>query len=136
LNISSILDSYGALKQCMTTPTRNKAILEIVLSDISNLFHPPTTLAPLQVDSDKKGSDSDHNVVVFAPQMNANFKIDRIRKSIKVRPLPESQILKFENDLINSDWRTVFNCQNVDEKVFNFHNFLTSTLDNTSQKRQ
>ena len=58
LNINSILDSYGALKQCMTTPTRNQAILEIILSDISNKYHPTTTLAPLQVDSDKKGSDT------------------------------------------------------------------------------
>jgi hypothetical protein len=66
---------------------------------------------------------------LFAPQMNANYKIDRIRKSIKVRPLPESQILTFENDLIHSDWSKVLDCQNVDEKVSNFHNFLISTLD-------
>ena len=76
LNINSILDSYGALKQCMTTPTRYQAILEIVLCDISNLYHPPTTLAPLQVDSDKKGSDSDHNIAVFAPQTNANYRLE------------------------------------------------------------
>ena len=42
LNINSILNSYGALKQCVTIPTRNKAILEIVLSDISTMYHPPT----------------------------------------------------------------------------------------------
>ena len=46
LNINPILDAYGALKQCVTIPTRNKAILEIVLSDFSNLYHPPTTIAP------------------------------------------------------------------------------------------
>ena len=41
----------------------------------------------------------------------------------------ESQIVKFENDMINSDWSTVLGCVNVDEKVNNFHNFLCSTLD-------
>ena len=92
LNINSILDSYGALKQCITVPTRNKAILEIVLSDISNMYHPPTTLAPLQVDSDKRGSDSDHNIVVLAPLSNAKYKIKRVKKSIKIRPIPESGI--------------------------------------------
>ena len=129
LDISSILDSYGALKQCVTIPTRNQAILEIVLSDISNMFHPPTTLPPLQVDFDKKGSDSDHNIVVFAPLNNAKYKLNRKKKCIKIRPLPESQIVKFENDMINSDWSTVLGCVNVDEKVNNFHNFLCSTLD-------
>ena len=86
LNINTILDSYGALKQCNTVPTRNKAILEIVLSDFSNLYHPPTTLPPLQVDADKKGSDSDHNIVVFAPLSNSKYQMDRIKKSIRIRP--------------------------------------------------
>ena len=68
LNITSILDSYGALKQCMTVPTRHQAILEALLSDITHMYHPPTTLEPLQVDADKIGSDSDHNNVIFAPK--------------------------------------------------------------------
>ena len=129
LNINSILDSYGALKQCVTIPTRNKAILEIVLSDISNLYHPPTTLPPLQVDCDKPGSDSDHNIVIFAPKSDANYKIERAKKSFKVRPLPDSQVYKFEHELINCDWATVLNSQNIDDKVNNFHQILTSSLD-------
>ena len=52
LDISSILDAYGALKQSVSVPTRNGAILEIVLSDLHTLYRPPTTLAPLQVDAD------------------------------------------------------------------------------------
>ena len=129
LNINPILDAYGALKQCVTTPTRNEAVLEILLSDISNLYHPPTTIAPLQVDTDKKGSDSDHNIVVFAPLNNANYQIERIKKSIKIRPLPESQVSKFENDLINTDWSCVLKTDNIDEKVTNFQFFLGTTLD-------
>ena len=107
---------------------RNKAILEIVLSDFSNLYHPPTTIAPLQVDVNKKGSDSDHNIVVFAPLNNPNYQIERTKKSIKIRPLPESQIFKFENDLINTTWSCVLDPENIDEKVDNFHHFLGATL--------
>ena len=55
INIKPILDSFGALKQCVTIPTRKEAILEIILSDISNLYHPPTTLPPLQADPEKIG---------------------------------------------------------------------------------
>ena len=37
--------------------------------------------------------------------------------------------MKFENDLINTDWGEVLNCENVDEKVSKFHNCLGLTLD-------
>ena len=88
---------------------------------------PPTTLAPLQVDSDKKGSDSDHNIVVLAPMSNAKYKIKRTKKSIKIRPLPESQVI--ENDLINTEWNEVLNCTDIDEIVSNVYNILGSTFD-------
>ena len=129
LNINSILDSYCALKQCVTVPTRKEAILEIVLSDMSHLYHPPTTLPPLQADSDKNGADSDHNIVIFAPNSNSNHQVRRTKKTIKVRPLPDSKIYKFEHDMINCDWGPVVNTENVDEKVSQFHQILTSTLD-------
>ena len=129
LNINSILDSYCALKQCVTVPTRKEAILEIVLSDMSHLYHPPTTLPPLQADSDKNGADSDHNIVIFAPNSNSNYQVRRTKKTIKVRPLPDSKIYKFEHDMINCDWGPVVNTENVDEKVSQFHQILTSTLD-------
>ena len=81
------------------------------------MYHPPTTLPPLQVDVGQPGSDSDHNIVVFAPQSDLNFKVKRMKKSLKVRPLPGSQIYKFENELINCDWTQVLNSTKVDEKV-------------------
>ena len=129
LNISSILDAYGALKQSVSVPTRNEAILEIVLSDIHTLYHPPTTLAPLQVDADKNGADSDHDVVVLAPLVNADYKIERIKKCIKTRPIPDSKIIEFENEMIMHDWTDVLNCEDVDEKVDKFHKFITAALD-------
>ena len=46
VNIDDILDSYGALKQIISVPTRNTATLEIALTDLHTMFHPPTTLPP------------------------------------------------------------------------------------------
>ena len=128
LNISSILDAYGALKQSVSVPTRNGAVLEIVLSDLHTLYHPPTTLNPLQVDEDKNGVNSDHNIVVLAPLSNADYQIERVKKSVKTRPLPESTIFEFENDLISHDWSEVVNCPRIDEKVEQFHKYITATV--------
>ena len=68
------------------------SVSQVLLTDIHTLFHPPTTLPPLQVDTDKIGKDSDHNIVVFAPKTNRTFKSNRKKKIIKTRPLPESPI--------------------------------------------
>ena len=46
VNIDDILDSYGALKQIISVPTRKTATLEIVLTDLHTMFHPPTTIPP------------------------------------------------------------------------------------------
>ena len=43
--------------------------------------------------------------------------------------MPESKIIEFENEVINYDWKHIFEAETVDEKVFNFHTFLISTLD-------
>ena len=67
--------------------------------------------------------------MVLAPLSNANYKISRIKKVIKTRPLPDSDVFKFENDIIHKDWSDILSCQNIDEKVTRFHSFLRSTLD-------
>ena len=67
--LTDILDSYGALSQIMSIPTNKKGgTLEIILTDLHHLFVPPTSLPPLPVDVGKKGVESDHNTIVFAPK--------------------------------------------------------------------
>ena len=129
LDISDILDCYGAIKQICSVPTRNSATLEIVLTDLHTLYHPPTTLPPLQVDSDKLGKDSDHDVVLFAPKSDNNYKCERKKKIIRTRPLPESQIVKFEQELAKYPWDQVFSNKSVNEQVELFHHWLKINLD-------
>ena len=129
VDITDILDSYGALKSIISVPTRKSASLEIILTDLHTLFHPPTTLPPLQVDSDKVGKDSDHNIVVLAPVNNAQYKLERKKKTIVTRPLPESKIAHFEHSIFSYPWDQAFEDKSVDEKVNIFHECLRSNLD-------
>ena len=103
LNITRILDSYSALKQVVAVPTRKTETLEVLLTDMPTLFHPPTTLDPLQVDEDKQGSDSDHLMVIFAPILNQKYKVVRQKKTIITRPLPEDKIKEFGSDIVQHD---------------------------------
>ena len=123
LNIEPILDSYGALKQLISVPTRKSATLENIITDLCNLYHPPTTLPPLQVDNGKKGADSDYQVIVFAPKSNLNFTKPRCKKTITVRPLPESGIYDFGKEITTHEWPEVLLVNEIDKKKAKFsHN--------------
>ena len=96
LDLTDILDCYGALHQVVSVPTRNLATLEIILTDLHTGFHPPTTLPPLQVDTNKDGHDSDHDVVLLAPKTNSQYEVVMKKKTVKTRPLPQSKIQEYE----------------------------------------
>ena len=128
-DIRDVLDCYGALHQVVTQPTRNNAVLEILLTDMATLFHPPSSIAPLKVDEDKSGEDSDHKIVVFAPKDNLKFKTEKKRKIIKTRPLPDSKIISFEQQIGTFDWAKAFESKSVDEQVDIFHQVLRTNLD-------
>ena len=127
--ISDVLDSYGALKQIISVPTRNTATLEIIMTDLHTMFHPPTTIPPLQVDTNKKGKDGDHEIVILAPINNQQYKVQRKKKTIVTRPLPQSQIMNFEKAIIFNNWDEMFKDKNIDEKVESFHDYLRFNLD-------
>ena len=123
------MDAYGALNQLVSVPTRQGATLEIILTDLHSLYHPPTTLPPLEVDQNKEGVNSDHNIVVMAPLSNGNYEVKRKKKTIKTRPLPISNFAKFEADLQSHSWSELIQTKNVDKKVNMFHDFIRKILD-------
>ena len=128
LDVSPILDCYGALKQIVSIPTRKDATLELLLADLHPFYHPPTTMPPLQVDDDKVGSDSDHDVVLMAPSESTEYAADRTRKTVFTRPMPESSIHGFGQEITSHQWEEVFLVDNVDDKAFNFHFYIQYLL--------
>ena len=88
LDINPILQSYGALSQIVTEATRKSAVLEYIITDLLGLYHPPSCISPLEVDEDKIGKHSDHNIVVLAPINQPYTGPKRKKKIIKTRPLP------------------------------------------------
>ena len=129
LKIEPILDSYGALKQLISVPTRKSATLENIITDLCNIYHPPTTLPPLQVDEGKKGADSDHQVIVFAPMSNLNYLKPRCKKTVTTRPLPQSGINDFGKYITLHNWNEVYQVSEIDLKVQNFHTTLRTKLE-------
>ena len=129
VSVAQVLRSYGALQQVCSVATRKNATLELILTDLHSYYHPPTCLPPLKVDSDKKGKDSDHRVLVGAPKASKKFKIEREKVKIKSRPLPQSQVNSFCYEFTRHDWKNVLECEDTNTKTELFHKYLREMLD-------
>ena len=128
LKIERILDAYGPLRQVISFATRKSATLEKVITDLHTVYQPPECLLPLQVDEDKIGKDSDHNIAILAPILITDNR-KREKRPIKTRPLPESGVSQFTEFITAHTWDEVLGEANIDQKVSNFHKTLRSKLD-------
>ena len=129
ININKILNSYGALNQIITVPTRNSETLEKIITDLQSFFHPPTSHMPIEVDEDMDGENSDHNVVVLTPVNVPSDAPKRTKRIIRTRPLPESKIKEFHKFLTVHKWSEVLEFDDVDDKTVNFHKTLAFSMD-------
>ena len=103
LKIDQILDSYGPLRQIISSATRKSAILENIITDLHTLYQGPECLPPLQVDEGKAGSDSDHNIVLLPP-ITINNNTKRVKKPVVTRPLPESGVSQLSQFMWTHAW--------------------------------
>ena len=85
--------------------------------------------APLEVDTDKQGSDSDHQMVIFAPLLDLKYKVARQKKTILTRPMPDDKIKQFGADIVKHNWDEVLSTDDANQKVYNFHTTIRTKLD-------
>ena len=129
VDVTEVLDSYGALQQVCGVATRQGAALQLVLTDLHTLLHPPTAVPPLQVDEGKAGKDGDHQAIILAPKAKEAFKVKREKRVVKTRPMPKSKVEDFYAEMTKHKWENVLGNEDINEKVENFHSYITKTLD-------
>ena len=104
VGVQDILDSYGALHQVCKVPTRKGASLQLVLTDLHILMHPPTAQLPIQKDEGAKGVDGDHQALILSPKASAQFVVKREKTIVKSRPMPQSSIDAFCLEMTKHKW--------------------------------
>ena len=82
LKIDAILSLNQNFKQCVDKPTRLSppSIIDVIITDLHKFYQVPSCEPPLDVDSDKIGSPSDHLMVVMTPLNAVNNKKLRNKK--------------------------------------------------------
>ena len=113
--IDNILALSSQLKQMVKSPTRMNpaAVLDLVITDLHQYYHDVQVLDPLEVDTDKVGQDSDHNIVIVEPLDNVNQVKNRSKKKIRFRPATSASMGLFEHQLNSHDFSYVDSDESV-----------------------
>ena len=131
LKLDAILSLSPNMNQIVKNWTRLNppAILDPVLTTLSNYYQVPECLDPLDPDPDKTGKPSDHRIVLVRPVNIINNESSRSFKKVKVRPFTKSGIEKLKNWFVDQTWKEVFEVENAHEKANIFQNSLLKALD-------
>ena len=131
LNISSILTLSPDLKQVVNCPTRRNpdATLDVIISNLSSLYHPPRSLPPLENDCDKNGQPSDHLIVLMEPLSINAPALKRKFKKVQYRPFPDSAIRKMGEWLQSKSWTELYRTKGPNQKAEMFEQTIMEKVD-------
>ena len=118
----SNLVSHHSLKQVLQQPTRNSAILDLIVTNLHNLYSSPTIHALL--------GSSDHNIVFWQPSL-AHRQSPLVNPPKRlVRHYPRSGIDAFGRWVTTHDWFTDLGpSPSVDDLVSSFITQLIDAID-------
>ena len=131
LKLDSILSLDSRFIQMVKKWTRMNppAILDPIISTFSNYYQEPLCLEPLDADPDKNGVKSDHRIVISRPINTINNKCVRETRKVKVRPFPESGMLKMKEWFISETFEHVYRAVSAHDKADIFQKMLIQKLD-------
>ena len=92
-------------------------------------MEPPTLQSALQVDEGAKGKDSDHQAIILAPKASGLFVVQRKKRRVKTRPMPQSKVDLFCAELTKHRWGDVLDAEDVNIKVNLYHKYQRDLLD-------
>ena len=131
LKLNALLNLNPRFCQIVKDFTRMNppALLDPIVTSLSNYYQRPECIEPLQADSQKLGTASDHRIVIARPISEINNKSGREYREIKVRPLMQSGINQLQLWLIDQSWDQVYQAKSAHQKAEIFQSTLMSALD-------
>ena len=124
-----LLSIHPFLRLIVTKPTRNTKLLNIVLTDLHNLYQEPLIIPPVSVDPDKTGCVSDHFGVLAIPINNNSSHKSVARISKTVRPIPQSSLNAFGQAFTLTDWSFLNSPTTSSDMVKLYQDFTCNMVD-------
>ena len=122
LKLDPILSLSPNFKQIVRDWTRMDppAMIDPILTTLSNFYQVPECLDPLDPDPDKNGEKSDHRIVIAKPVNVINNKSGRKTRKVKVRPFPQSGMERMKDWFIDPTWDQVYQAESANESFKNY----------------
>ena len=138
LKLEPILSLSPNLRQIVQDWTRMDppALLDPIITSLSNYYQVPECVEPLDSDPDKYGKKSDHKIVLARPINEINNKSARKIKLIKFRPFPQSGMTKMKDRFIDQTWSQVYEATSAHEKAKIFQELLLGALDDIFPEKE
>ena len=126
LKVDKILSLSPNFAQIVRDWTRLNppAILDPIITTLSNLYQEPVCTEPLEADCDKIGAPSDHRIVICKPINTVENKCSRSTKTITFRPITERGLSGMKEWLVDFDWKEVFKAETGHEKADVFQKII------------
>ena len=115
--VSSLLRHF-TLRQIVKNPTRKDAILDLILTNMSNICDAPKVIAPIGL--------SDHNSVLCVLK---KCKSMNKCKKIQIRPRNSSAKRAFGRWLTNYNWSNLYHTTSCEQKLELFQDVISTGLD-------
>ena len=131
MELSPILSLNPEFKQVVKDFTRMDPprILDTIVTNLSNFYQAAECIPPLDVDPDKQGTRSDHNMVIYSPLDGFNPKVDRSKKTIIYKPYTDNGFREMEDQLRKLDWGFLKNMPDVNNQLESFHHKVLNMYD-------
>ena len=72
----------------------------------------------------------------MAPRSNTEYQVNQVKKTMTIRPTPQSKIDDVGKEITTHKWEDVIQAESVDEKVLLFHNYTLSLLNKHFPEKQ
>ena len=106
-----------AIKQIVDEPTRDDAILDIIITNIGNLYSSPTVCVPV--------GHSDHNTIYWSP---CGLKTVGSANKRTVRPLLKPRMHEFGRWITKHSWDEVLKATSTQNKSDTFYNTINNAM--------
>ena len=128
LDLAPILQGLPRCRQIVSGNTHDNKCLDVLITNLHNLYQPPRIVAACQPDDPTKAKPSDHLVPVAYPISGQSGAVPREYRIKKTRPLCESGVRELGNWLTHQDWEEMDKCDQPDGKEQLFSDLLSSKV--------
>ena len=107
MDIRPIMNCGLRLRQVVDQCTRQDAILDVLIMNLTSFYNSPIIAPPIGPDDPANGKDSDHSVPVCTPHTDRHNPPARIYRHVRYRPLPDSSVRKFGQWITGEEWTQI-----------------------------